>query len=547
MHYLGIVALGVFAISAGGCTTSLSTEPDVYRTATPTSALKGIPYSLPMQQYDVTVTRTLTACPEGIPAPAATAADPATKRKDLTFSVVAEATPLIVAGEHYLIDYSALSNMMKTTSFAIEHYEKSRTLKSINVSADDKTDEVLKAVAKTALSIASIASPPNVVFGESAPPTRTLTTTPKVMCTEEAEKLLATSKAAKSDLETKTGLLTDTTAEISKLALLGAVSDAQKDRLFGLMQEQRLRSDAVDAARKALAKALEDLTITHKQRWPLAFNETRAESPLSDPMKVKLAMKLLEVRNTIVDPNKPVQDKCEGTEADVLECVVPKLATYLRLEPIDGATAPCDPAKPLVGCSISRTGYEARDAAADAGIFVRPPIDGRLVICKETEGCDSQSEAAILRGDAMPIPQLGQLRFLPFKNEIFENNQLALHLRENGMIEKFEYQNKSAAQRAALAASDIGSQIEKYYDERRAEEKQAAKDARELLAATRAEEAAVIQQQITLLTKEKELDSLKNPDPNAAVTADWLAQAALYKAELAAITAEEELAARKKP
>lgn len=147
------------ALLAGGCTTQIATRPDLTMTA-PNGAMIGIPYNLPMLQYKIDVTRTLSACPSRVMMPAE---QEAANRQELfvdptlAFAIKVVAAPRYVRGETYIVDYRPLSSMLKQTSFEMTTFAGTGNLKTINVSADDKSGDVLKAAAQIGLSVAALA------------------------------------------------------------------------------------------------------------------------------------------------------------------------------------------------------------------------------------------------------------------------------------------------------------------------------------------------------------------------------------------------------
>lgn len=79
---------------------------------------------------------------------------------------------------------------------------------------------------------------------------------------------------------------------------------------------------------------------------------------------------------------------------------------------------------------------------------------------------------------------MGQLRFLPFKNEIFESNALSVVVGEDGKVRKIEYKrDKAAAQAMSATLSDAASQL-------RTEQKRLEQQAKDDAAYARAERAA---------------------------------------------------------
>ncbi|MFM9977861.1 MAG: hypothetical protein ACKVOP_07445 [Sphingomonadaceae bacterium] len=151
-------AVGVTAFAINGCT-HLSVVPDRSVSGDPAMALSGTPYALPMLQYDVAVTRTLTACPEQVKISGDTA-DGQFWRAAVAVELSATATAKQIEGERYLINYSKLDGALKTTNFAIEYQPGTEILKGINVSVEDHSGEVVGNVVKTGLAVAAVVSGP---------------------------------------------------------------------------------------------------------------------------------------------------------------------------------------------------------------------------------------------------------------------------------------------------------------------------------------------------------------------------------------------------
>ena len=128
-----------------------------------------MPYSLPMLQYDMKVSRTLTACPEAIELPAGSNGIAGHYRTDgAVVELAVTATGAQIPGERYRVDYSKLDSAFKTTSFTIEYQPGSDLLKSVNVSVEDHTGEVIANTVKAGLAIASVAAGPAGVAAAAA-------------------------------------------------------------------------------------------------------------------------------------------------------------------------------------------------------------------------------------------------------------------------------------------------------------------------------------------------------------------------------------------
>lgn len=517
---------------AGGCTASLDTRPDRYRTESD-HAIEGVPYSLPMRQYSVSVARALTECPGPNPDGGAPL--------ELKFGVEGKAETRLVAGENYLIDYLALQNVMTSSSLAIATHETSGTLKSINASADNQLDEVISAAAKTAFSIASVLLPVAPRQLLALPPSPLPADAPvlRLTCTDAARKLLTDVSGKAKAVKDATEELSLATDAVAKATRIGAQTRTERLNLYGLIETQQKKEQALQAAKKKLEEAKAEVSVSGAYIWPGDFGTTEQELPFNS-----------EERKKLRDLVRVASDDESGTACEAGEtidgCVKRQVVTFVRLETITTPPEECT-AESLVDpwstCVDNAQGVEARSSGAAAGLFIRPPVDGRLVLCKEDKRCTAGEKRAVLVGETLPIPQLGQLRFLPFQTRAFQNRQLTLGLRADGTVEKFEFQSKAAGKRAAALAADLAAQLKAYDDARETEAEKKAKDARELAAAARAEELAELQQQITMMTKQNELKALLSPTPAAP---DLMAQAQLelVRAQAELILAQAELARR---
>lgn len=288
-------------------------------------ALSGAPYALPMLQYEVAVTRTLTACPE----PVSIDGDPADGRYwrgAVAVELSATATPTQIAGERYLIDYSKLDGALKTTNFAIEYQPGTEILKGINVSVEDHSGEVAGNVVKTGLAVVAIATGP---AGAAAIGTGVITQVagssvnkgalkqaqseqeamrkrlvaivdasarPKTImaCTVAAATDVAARAKQAETLEDDTKSLKVANTALETLTKISAVRGLTPDgrKKFGEVIDQALALEKkVDDGQAALAAIDKRLGLAGNGAWPGSFAErkTKALVPLSDNEKDKLA------------------------------------------------------------------------------------------------------------------------------------------------------------------------------------------------------------------------------------------------------------------
>jgi hypothetical protein len=391
-----------------------------------------------------------------------------------------------------------------------------------------------------------------------------------------ATAMRAANRDESKDRTAELANLNRTIANQTVLANLKALNRDGRERLGKLFEDQeqliihlaKLDEDLVD-----IDKAL---TLKDQKLWPTAFDsDLQEDRQLSTSQKKKLEG-LLEVREAqILDPMKfaqvlrgvraddrlrlikdypkelagfidkfgavipqtPESANCQGPTATVAECSAEKLRVTTALIRAETGRAPCAespgdeeeclrnlPSKPPADANDPVI-IKARDSKPDAGIFVRDPALARLVVCRDTT-C-SLGSRSLVTVDVTYAPQLGQLRFLPFSNEIFESNALSVALSDDGKLQKIEYKrDKAVAATLAATAADVAGQLRTeqkrleqqakdditYGRSERAAERTEAAAIRTEAAAIRGEPGAALQAQIDYLTKEAALKKLQTPE-----------------------------------
>jgi hypothetical protein len=597
-----LIAMGVSA-----CTTQLDTRVDGYRTAKADEFVKGLPYSLPMLQFDLQFTWTLSSC-----------------EKTGTIVDIGQSTPITipgvgltlaitekkgyVPGERYTVDYEALTARTKTTSFAFETYPNG-ILKSINAAADDKTDEVLSAAVKLALVVygasqGAVAVPVATPNSLSPPPTTPMSAgpdateaasrglrfkkVPTVVCTEKTRSDLNRLKALANDLKTATKKVDAQRRLVEDLRMVVAQRAASVVHVEEFAAALKTLS-VQEGNSKSLVAQMEEITkrlrVSQPKTWPTDMKSsidgkaridfrardieafarllTVAESTIIDKQSYDSAgeallgyMYGLEVkpRSEFERVNKDALDLfldelgrprtldvargCvagpDGSGANADDCIRNMTGLQLSLAPTERL---CEKDKADTYCTLATTADESeqrtvgRDGAA-AGVLWRKPVDAILAICNPDETDPEGKKCPIVHTSQAIAPQLGQLRLLEFRNRTFESGQLALALREDGMLERFSYSKAASAGKAAGAALNAAEKVDAYRDER---------DAAPLKA---------LQDQIALkksLLEDIGLDqAMARADTNAQVQM-LQAEIALLMAELTRLKAERDLAAARQP
>jgi hypothetical protein len=377
---------GVLTASAllAGCVGKIQTLPNREFTP-PGAALRGISYALPKVRYEVKLTRALAECPVG---------DVDGKPTALKFSVSAVATPTMVAGESYSVDYEKLPGWLRTSSFEIKHYPNG-TLKSIGAGAEDKTAEVIDSVAKTAFSIATIVGLSSGEVAASA-----VAPTGIVKCTPQAEAAVAEAHRIDSDLKKVAERLTRYEKEDERLRAAGTarlIDQAGRQRFLALFDDIRTAEDDIERLKKRRAELAEQLGVTDEIIWNggvTAPGYDRAY-PLSPAQRNKLAKLLATGRPPAGYPTDAAEAKrqslmkdCYGDSPAVDNCLNEQLTLrsglYLERELEKCGADGADPVECRREVAATDRQYQAaRDEVPDKGIFVREPMIGRLLFCRE--------------------------------------------------------------------------------------------------------------------------------------------------------------------
>ena len=575
----------VCAASALTACTSLQTkyESDSSRRD---DGLKGMSYSLPRTDYQVAVTWMLSECPNiDLDLGEVKKTTIAVHRRLL--SATATATPQVTAGERFIVDYEKLQSWVKTTSFSIETHPNG-VLKSINAAADDQSGEILQAAVETAITLLPLAgaappvgaAPQRETDGVSdanakkvydrdkskpAPPPFTprlaLGATQKiVICTAQAretlqryeqsrdkEKSLAegveSARQAVEDLRVvvaqRTVLPEHLTALQAALVELRKRENnlrLQKEDSETLRQELSVAADTVDwpcgpsgsvkdpyacpvtlgeKAKERLAALLEvkSLPIVSHQdlrSWADALGDDGRRR--FEQLNPRVFSRFFDWAGRLESEPAPV-DGCLGEASNVIDCITKTAVStvdFTPLSPLGTLVADCK--KP--GCVSPAKKYQQ-------GIFYRTPLEGTLSVKRDAGG------ETIFELPAT-VPQLGQLRFLPFRSRMFETGAIGLVLRPDGTLDRFSVgQTEAAGLRAAKAADGVATSYAGYVEERRNKG------------------LAALQREIDLKTKQLELlrlDTELSPQAITTQTNALLADIALLRAELDRLKLERELA-----
>lgn len=517
LNRLRLISVAACLVSLEACT-SLSTRADLLPKTPSDEAMIGAPYSLPMLQYDLAVSRTLAQC-----------TDPVTKLPALKFTMTVEATPRYVAGETYAIDYRRLSGWTKTSALTIEYQENSNILKSINASVEDRTAEIAGNVVKTGLGIASLVG--GIPLPAAAPEGSLLTPKYMLICANGAQKLLDAVTLATAAVKDRTGKLKAATAAVDALSSrISALSDADRATLTRKIDEQGKAVKALAEAQAVLDEMTAAISYRVRLSWPRQLDETDQRfTPAGVGFERLAALVTTQAAN---GTENATDNRCD--DQDVRRCMSKKLTAAARLAPAIEETR-------STGASAGQKGSLAVKTSGTSveGVLVRPPLHGRLLVCGASDtDCAEDDPRLVFRSDDAAVPQLGTLRFLPFRNKVFQNNSLVLSLTTSGDLVRVDYKNlKAQGEVLSTAALAAIKDVRAFADASAKRSAALEKEAHDTLVADRAAEIAAIQFELDKYKKQKELADAMAPTTTTvtlqADAAEVSARVALLQAQLA--------------
>lgn len=442
-------------LSATGCT-RLSVTPDRIRSDGQGKALSGVSYALPMLQYDLKTTRTLTGCPAEVEWA------PGVYVGSLALSLEVEAKPEAIEGERYRINYSKLDSWMKTTSFTIEYHANSELLKSVNVSIEDKSGEVIGNVVKAGLAVAAVASGPAGMGATAAGLNMTLpagnasfikslgfesdalqgspgdvraavrklmdnaqselrrvvedsATAPQpiIACTGMAERNVTDRKAALTLLKAQNKELKDAKGvvdELTKLAAVRALAQPDRAKLVAAAEALLAATDKVAGTQEQIDNLEKALGVEQDERWPRTFSGgATSEVAALDLDDRKTLSELIELRTVRVVDSATLARKLAAH---------PQLAMFRLIAKefvdsyVDGTSPRAFKSVPdFAGCrGAAADNMTCLNSMATLKATLRPVATDQLEDCKAGEVTEpgAATECRALWGDERRAAELRQ-------------------------------------------------------------------------------------------------------------------------------------------
>jgi hypothetical protein len=391
-----------------------------------------------------------------------------------------------------------------------------------------------------------------------------------IVCRDDAVTFMEEARRVSEELDVAATVLQSANNRVERAALIANGKPADRTDLMELklaLESQEKAADALMTKQVRQAALAKMLGTQFGYQWPNSFDETHSILSAGEAQIVKFAA-LLETRSVAVfSPEKLAQwlstklpadqaqflrdnaavlKQLKGADAgaggcqstDAKKCVSLLLEIEAIIFPTDYGTPRCrgseahsvrtEKSDPWCRRKLELNGetassarlIDARDDKADQGVFYRQPVPGNLVLRSRDQNVRTASGANLLFAHSDAIPQLGQLRFFPFRSPAFTAREFSLQLQENGSLVKLEYKRTKAGGPELMgAAADAVDQLAK------------------AKASIREEALAQLQYQLDVAKSQKDLLAAQEPD-TPEEDAALKAETAHLNAEIANLTAK---------
>ncbi|GAA5069801.1 hypothetical protein [Lysobacter panacisoli] len=466
----------------GGCSTKL--HSNLIDAGTPPGP--GVLYTLPRATFDAEVTFLVVGCERK-------AGLDVLKYEIGAGTVRQYLTP--DPTETYRIPYNELSAPTKVTSVDIAMYP-TGMIKSINSEVDDRTSQVMSAVAGTFLNLAKAYATTITPMSGSAAPGNCDTNLEQTLAARR--KLLYTDlPKAKADDETLRAAqkkVDDTTTKLhaanAQLAAAQEAKDAaavpkHKSEIANLQATLKTQQAAVAGKQERAPAVMADLAREEAALSVKAY--LSGWTPKPGKLSVSISAKqdeLKEIYRAIT--NKPLTSSLVGDFTATLAVEVESLPAAAVTPPAQGQ-APAS--------------YE--------GLVYRLPAVGALKV--STAG----SSNGLVRQSSVSLPQFGTKGAIWLRNRPFDKNSVVAAFNEDGSLVSVGFKSEAQAERAALAAQETSKSLVDLM-QLRLDTLRAQADAKDE-AAKKAQQAQLdsIDHQIAVLNKQRSLSEASQPSKDA--------------------------------
>lgn len=348
--------------------------------------------------------------------------------------------------QRYVIPYEQLNRVTKVTDIDIKSWE-TGALKSINSTIDDRTMEtataVFSGIADIGIAAATRASG-TVLYGY------TDDRSPKP-CEPFKEKLDRL-KELKLDLTKAFG---DREALISNDEEVRSRERAVAEARSILIEARNGGSEAdIGRAERTLGEALKklDKAEQNQSQSQVSKNVANLQTAIA-----KLEKELTFSKTTVWVPT----GKKLSVETDITISKDEIARRFGLPSSVDQKPVTAQAQVTLAG---GQHGIEQPDIKETVdGIVYRQPVLAKLQVCLDT--CSSGFENVLI-DETYTLPQFGDFAVLPLNNKVFDNNEIQVSFRNDGMLESLKYMAKSRSERAAKGFQSIAEQLAKSEEKR---------------------------------------------------------------------------------
>lgn len=478
-------ALVVAGSTFGGCT---HLEVNRFSGEGTEASRSGYAYMLDYTQYEVTVTRTLVACPAG---------------EMPTIKVEANAVASLVpdGSQVYVINPDSLINAFKTSDIIVDY--KDGRLVGFNATIEDKTADVIESVARTAGKIALLAGGIPVPVDGGTP-------APTIGCSADAVAKLASKKSDTILLETATEnldkgktLLTDLTTRYAARPTAALAMQIENQKVAVAAGQKN-----INALTGRITEINSWLSRSRSATWPETSSEFDSQPMLAldpatiddwfDPVGLRVVIRETMARpRTRLDARTNTRRLMNDGDSGNARRLNLTLAQFTEKYPalVDSGF---DPATCVAGVSttscrqfaemktalVPPEQLEARIAEtrlhevsfhlaprgsygsatdgggsqdANAGLRYRVPAASWLYVCEGAAKCASpESRNSLVLRQAGSTAQLGKVFNLPFSSPAFASGGVSITFDDQGRLLKAGLKRTNSA---ALAAADATGSI----------------------------------------------------------------------------------------
>lgn len=371
----------LLTIACTACSTSLKVQR--VDQANPESRV-GAPYSLLFTRFEMEITRQVAGC-----------------GKDMKALIKVDVKSVSGApdpSQMFVVDTTSLSSPFKTGEVKLEYFP-SKSVSTLNATAEDHTVKVVTEVVSSVVKIATIAA---AAGGVAAPQEACSSST--IAARKQAKEKTSEVSVATKAVESRTAELEIITKKISSM---GTNVDEITRRQFSKAYDALLfASNDQDKKKDTLKKAIDAITFIETVRWPNDGDTSNGVSAI--PRSV-----LSRWGSVDTNPNS-----------------LKAFSVYFDLEKID-----------VIGRDLSKPDV----VDPQLGIPYRQPVTGRLSICA-SDVCSPNNIP--IAEKVTDILQMGYIYYFPCQSRVFSSVECTFSMTDAGQVKSMGASQKVASAEA---------------------------------------------------------------------------------------------------